>query len=119
MSLVLLVLFVYVGLQLALGVWVSRRVASQQDYLLGGRTLGVGLCTASMFATWFGAETCIGAAGEVYQHGLKAASADPFGYGLCLILFGLFVAGELRARGYVTLADLFGASRHGSSGWWR
>jgi Na+/proline symporter len=108
MSLVLLVLFVYVGLQLALGMWVSRRVASQQDYLLGGRTLGLGLCTASMFATWFGAETCIGAAGEVYQHGLKAVSADPFGYGLCLILFGLFIAGELRERGYVTLADLFG-----------
>jgi Na+/proline symporter len=108
MSLVLLVLFVYVGLQLALGVWVSRRVSSQQDYLLGGRTLGLGLCTASMFATWFGAETCIGAAGEVYQHGLAAVSADPFGYGLCLILFGLFIAGELRARGYVTLADLFG-----------
>jgi Na+/proline symporter len=108
MSLVLLVLFLYVGLQLALGVWVSRRVASQQDYLLGGRTLGLGLCTASMFATWFGAETCIGAAGEVYQHGLGAVSADPFGYGLCLILFGLFIAGELRARGYVTLADLFG-----------
>lgn len=108
MSLVLLVLLVYVGLQLGLGVWVSRRVASQQDYLLGGRTLGLGLCSASMFATWFGAETCIGAAGEVYEHGLQAVSADPFGYGLCLILFGLFVAGELRSRGYVTLADLFG-----------
>lgn len=108
MSLVLALLIVYVGLQLALGVWVSRRVASQQDYLLGGRTLGLGLCTASMFATWFGAETCIGAAGEVYEHGLKAVSADPFGYGFCLILFGLFIAGELRSRGYVTLADLFG-----------
>ncbi|HTV23577.1 MAG TPA: hypothetical protein VMG12_33035 [Polyangiaceae bacterium] len=108
MSILLLVLLVYVGLQLALGVWVSRRVASQQDYLLGGRTLGLGLCTASMFATWFGAETCIGAAGEVYRHGLGAVSADPFGYGVCLILFGLFIAGELRTRGYVTLADLFG-----------
>jgi Na+/proline symporter len=107
MSLVLLVVMAYVGLQLALGLWVSRRVTSQQDYLLGGRSLGLGLCTASMFATWFGAETCVGAAGEVYEHGLGAVSADPFGYGVCLVLFGLFIAGELRKRGYVTLADLF------------
>jgi solute:Na+ symporter, SSS family len=108
MTTVLLVLIVYVGLQLALGVWVSRRVSSQQDYLLGGRSLGLVLCGASMFATWFGAETCVGAAGEVYQHGLGAISADPFGYGVCLILFGLFIAAELRRRGYTTLADLFG-----------
>jgi Na+/proline symporter len=108
MSLVLLVVMVYVGLQLALGMWVSRRVASQRDYLLGGRSLGLTLCTASMFATWFGAETCVGAAGEVYAHGFAAVSADPFGYGVCLILFGLFIAAELRRRGYTTLADLFG-----------
>ena len=108
MTIVLLVLVLYVGLQLALGVWVSRRVSSQQDYLLGGRSLGLVLCGASMFATWFGAETCVGAAGEVYQHGLGAISADPFGYGVCLILFGLFIAAELRRRGYTTLADLFG-----------
>jgi len=108
MTTVLFVLILYVGLQLALGVWVSRRVSSQQDYLLGGRSLGLVLCGASMFATWFGAETCVGAAGEVYQHGLAAVSADPFGYGVCLILFGLFIAAELRRRGYTTLADLFG-----------
>ena len=108
MSNVLFIVLVYVGLQLALGMWVSRRVASQQDYLLGGRSLGLTLCTASMFATWFGAETCIGAAGEVYAHGLGAVSADPFGYGVCLILFGLFIAAELRRRGYTTVADLFG-----------
>lgn len=108
MSTVLCIVLVYVGLQLALGMWVSRRVASQQDYLLGGRSLGLTLCTASMFATWFGAETCIGAAGEVYAHGLSAISADPFGYGVCLILFGLFIAAELRRRGYTTIADLFG-----------
>jgi Na+/proline symporter len=108
MTIVLFVLIGYVGLQLALGVWVSRRVSTQQDYLLGGRSLGLVLCGASMFATWFGAETCVGAAGEVYQHGLGAISADPFGYGVCLILFGSFIAAELRGRGYTTLADLFG-----------
>lgn len=109
MSLVLVLVLAYVGLQLLLGLWVSRRVSSQADYLLGGRSLGLTLCAASMFATWFGAETCIGAAGEVYAHGLAAVSADPFGYGVCLLLFGLFIAGELRRRGYTTIADLFGS----------
>lgn len=108
MSLVLSVVIAYVGLQLAVGLWVSRRVKSQQDYLTAGRSLGLSLCTASMFATWFGAETCVGAAGQVHSEGLGAVSADPFGYGICLIVFGLCIAGELRRRGYTTLADLFG-----------
>ena len=108
MTLVLFVVLAYVGAQLALGFWVSRRVSTQADYVLGGRSLGLCLSAASMFATWFGAETCIGTAGEVYAHGLGAISADPFGYGICLLAFGLCIAAELRRRGYTTLADLFG-----------
>lgn len=108
MTLVLFVVLAYVGAQLALGFWVSRRVSTQSDYVLGGRSLGLCLSAASMFATWFGAETCIGTAGEVYAHGLGAISADPFGYGICLLAFGLCIAAELRRRGYTTLADLFG-----------
>lgn len=97
----------YVGLQILVGFWVSSRIQNDTDYLLGGRSLGLGLATMSLFATWFGAETCVGAAGAVYEGGLAAASADPFGYGLCLLLAGLLLAIPLRSRGYVTLGDLF------------
>ena len=103
----LAVLLGYVALQLLIGVWVSRRVRTEQDYLLAGRSLGPVLVTASIFATWFGAETCVGAAGEVFENGLGAVSSDPYGYGLCLVLMGLFVARPLWQRNVTTLADLF------------
>jgi Na+/proline symporter len=103
----LLALLGYVALQLAMGAWVSRKIRTETDYLVAGRSLGPVMATSSIFATWFGAETCVGAAGEVYEHGLGAISSEPFGYGLTLFLFGLFLASPLYERGLVTLADLF------------
>lgn len=98
---------VYVLVQLAIGLLVSRRIRSEADYLLAGRSLGLGLATFSVFATWFGAETVIGAAGSIYAHGLSGGAADPFGYAACLVLMGLFFAIPLYRRGLTTLGDLF------------
>lgn len=97
----------YVFLQLLVGVWISRRIRTEEDYLLAGRSLGPWLATASIFATWFGAETCVGAASEVYSRGWAGATHDPFGYALCLLLAGVVFARALWRRGLVTLADLF------------
>jgi SSS family solute:Na+ symporter len=99
----------YVLVQILIGAWVSRRVRTEDDYLLGGRRLGPLLVSFSVFATWFGAETCVGAAGEVFAHGLSAVSSDPYGYGLCLLLMGLCAARALWERKVTTLADLFRA----------
>lgn len=112
MSGLLAALIAYVGLQLAIGLWVSRRVATEADYLIAGRRLGPALVTSSMFATWFGAESCIGAAGAVYAFGLAGATADPFGYAGCLLLLGAAFAVPLWRRGLTTLGDLF-AQRFG------
>ena len=107
MSLSLAMLLLYVAVQLGVGVWVSRKIRSEDDYLVAGRSLGPILATSSVFATWFGAETCVGAAGQVYEHGPAAVSADPFGYGLCLLLMGALLAGPLWRKSVITLADLF------------
>lgn len=107
MNTVFLGVLVYVALQLLVGVMVSRRITNEADYLLAGRSFGYGLATFSMFATWFGAETCIGSAGAIYQRGMAGASADPFGYGACLFLMGLIFARPLWRRKLTTLADLF------------
>lgn len=103
----LVFLALYVGAQLAIGLWISRRVQSEADYLVAGRSLGPWMTSAGVFATWFGAEACVGAAGQVYAHGLFAAASDPFGYGIALIVFGLILAAPLFRRGLMTLADLF------------
>ena len=69
MNRVLVGVFAYILLQLIVGVAVSRRARSESEYPIAGRNLGLGLATFSMFATWFGAETCGSAAGKFYQHG--------------------------------------------------
>ena len=74
---------------------------------MAGRSLGPVLTTFTVFATWFGAETCIGAAGAVYESGLMGGAAEPFGYGLCLVLTGLVFAIPLWRLRLTTLADLF------------
>lgn len=100
-------MIIYILLQLLIGIAVSRRITNESDYLLAGRSLGSTLATLSVFATWFGAETCIGAAGSVYERGMVGASVDPFGYALCLVLMGLLFSIPLWRRQLTTLADLF------------
>jgi len=104
---VLIGLGVYVLIQLGIGVWVSRRIKDEDDYLVAGRRLGLPMATFTVFATWFGAETCLGAAGRVYDGGLAGGSAEPFGYALCLVFMGLVFAMTLWRRHYTTIADLF------------
>lgn len=103
----LAVLAVYVLTQLALGLWIARRVATTDDYLVAGRRLGPLLATTSIFATWFGAESCVGAAGSVYHEGIGWHSVEPFAYGLCLCVLGLFFASRIWRTGVTTVADLF------------
>lgn len=101
-------IFVYLALQLLFGLMVSKNIKTQDDYLLAGRQVGPVLGLFSIFATWFGAETCIGAAGGVYEEGLQAVGVDPFGYGLCLLFMGLFLAIPLWKEKITTIADMFG-----------
>lgn len=97
----------YVLAQLVIVFLVARRVHGESDYLLAGRRFGAGMATFTIFATWFGAETCIGAAGAVYEGGLGNSTADPFGYAVCLFLMGAVFAVPLWRRGLTTFADLY------------
>lgn len=110
MNTVILGVAAYVVIQFAIGIWASRRIKAEADYILAGRQLGTTLAAFSVFATWFGAETVLGSGGRVYESGLSGAQGEPFAYGFAIILMGLFLAGPLRRRGLTTIADLF-ASR--------
>ncbi len=96
----------YVLLQFAIGAWVSRRMSSEQDYIIAGRSLGTGLVAFSVFATWFGAEAIQVSAGEIYEKGLAGALVDPFGYGIAVVIVGLVLAAPLWRRNVVTFADM-------------
>lgn len=109
MTPLLLAILAYVALQLAIGFVVSRRIKSEDDYLVAGRSMGPWLATGTIFATWFGAETCLGAAGQAYSEGVSLATAEPFGYGLCIVLMALVFARPLYRLKLTTLADFFRA----------
>lgn len=97
----------YVLLQMAIAMLLSRRIRTEDDYLVAGRRLGPGLATFSIFATWFGAETCIGAAGAVFESGLSATRGDPFGYTLVIVIVAALLAVPLWRARITTIGDLF------------
>lgn len=97
----------YVLGMIGMGTYFARRIKTEEDYFLGGRSLGPGLATFSIFATWFGAETCIGTAGTVYSEGIGSIHADPLGYTICLLVMGIFFARVLWRRKITTIPDLF------------
>lgn len=107
MNIVVLGVIFFVLIQFAVGLWASRKPKNETDFLLAGRRLNPSLAVFTIFATWFGAETCIGAASSIYENGLSGGTADPFGFSLCLLFMGFVFARPLWKRKFITFADLF------------
>jgi SSS family solute:Na+ symporter len=68
----LLIIIVYSAAQIALGVWISRRVRGSSDFFVAGRQLGPGLLFATFLAANIGGGSTIGATGLGYRDGLAA-----------------------------------------------
>lgn len=108
---------VYVFIILAIGYWASRRIKTDRDYIVAGGQLGWMLSIGTIFATWFGAETCMGSSATAFNKGILGVIADPFGAGLCLIISGLFFARYFRKCNYETIVDFF-QERYGRRAAW-
>ena len=104
---VLLALVGYLAIQLAVGAWLAPKIHTESDYLVAGRRLGYPLTIFSIFATWFGAETCIASAGRAYEQGFSFTTAEPFAYGLTLMLTGVIFAVPIWRLKLTTMADFF------------
>lgn len=112
----MLVAFVglYLLLSVAIGLYAARRVKNASDYVTAGRHLPFYVTVATVFATWFGAETVLGISGTFVQDGLSGIVADPFGASFALIFFGLFFARRLYRMNLMTLGDFY-RRRYGRS----
>lgn len=97
----------YLLLSLGIGVYASMRVHTSRDFVVAGRNLPMPVVTATVFATWFGAETVLGTSAVFVQEGLGGVVADPFGASLCLILAGLFFAPLLYRMNLLTIGDFY------------
>ena len=85
----------------------SRRVKKAEDFVLAGRMLPFHLSLSSFFATWFGAETILGASSQFAEKGFRGIIEDPLGASLCLILIGTFFVKYLYPKGYISIGDFF------------
>jgi SSS family solute:Na+ symporter len=68
----LLIIVAYSAVQIALGVWVARRVKGSRDFFVAGRSLGPGLLFATFLAANIGSGSTIGATGLGYRDGMAA-----------------------------------------------
>lgn len=98
---------VYLVLSIAIGMLATLKVHSAKDYVSAGRHLPLSVLTATMFATWFGSESVLGAPPTFLQDGIGGIVADPFGAAFCLMLAGFFYARMLYRRNMVTIGDFF------------
>lgn len=97
----------YLVLSVGIGLWAALKVKTTRDFAVAGRHLSFPIVTATVFATWFGAETVLGLSATFLKEGLKATASDPFGASMCLILAGLFFARPLYRLNLLTIGDFF------------
>ncbi|MFN0164760.1 MAG: sodium:solute symporter family protein, partial [Burkholderiales bacterium] len=90
-----------------IGLYAATRVHTAKDFAVAGRSLPLPVVTATVFATWFGAETVLGVSATFVKDGMGAVVADPFGASMCLILAGLFFAPKLYRMGLLTIGDYY------------
>ena len=99
----------YLLVSVGIGLYASTRVHNSRDFVVAGRHLPLPVVTATVFATWFGAETVLGVSATFVQEGLGGVVADPFGASMCLILAGLFFAPLLYRMNLLTIGDYYRA----------
>ncbi|KAA6440938.1 sodium:solute symporter [Dyadobacter flavalbus] len=97
----------YLVLNLAIGLWASRKIKTTNDFVLAGRRLPLILAASATFATWFGSETIMGAPTEFLENGVLGIIEDPFGAALCLFLVGIFFARRFYSMNIITFCDFF------------
>lgn len=104
-----LVFFVvlYLAFTISVGLYAARKVSSSKDYLVAGRSLPLYINMATVFATWFGAETVLSVSATFAKDGLGGVPADPFGATACLIFVALFFARAFYKMDLLTLGDFY------------
>jgi SSS family transporter len=97
----------YLLVTIAIGLWAARRVHNSKDYVVAGRSLPLYMNTATVFATWFGAESVLSVSVEFSKSGLGGIIADPFGSSVCLVIVALLFARAFYRMDLLTIGDFY------------
>src|SRR5262249_4907268 len=104
----------YLLVTIAIGLWAAMRVHNSRDYVVAGRSLPLYMNTATVFATWFGAESVLPVSVEFSKSGLGGIIADPFGSSMCLVIVALLFARAFYRMDLLTIGDFY-RKRYGRS----
>jgi len=104
----------YLLVTIAIGLWAAQRVHDSRDYIVAGRSLPLYMNTATVFATWFGAESVLSVSVEFSKSGLSGIVADPFGSSMCLVIVALLFARAFYRMDLLTIGDFY-RKRYGRS----
>ena len=105
---------IYLLLTIGIGLLAARRVHGAKDYLVAGRSLPLYMNVATVFATWFGAETVLSVSATFASGGLHAIPGDPFGATVCLVLAALLFSKLFYRLNLLTIGDFYKV-RYGKS----
>ena len=97
----------YLMVTISIGLLAARRVHSARDYVVAGRSLPLYMNVATVFATWFGAETVLAVSATFAKDGLSGIPGDPFGASVCLVLAGLMFARLFYRMNLLTIGDFY------------
>jgi SSS family solute:Na+ symporter/sodium/proline symporter len=104
MSLLVVVVFIYPAILIAVSLWRSRGVRSHEDFAVAGRSVPVALLVGTLVCTWIGSGSLFGGAGLAYRSGI-AELWFSFGGWVGLIAV-YFLAGRVRQIAQYTVPDL-------------
>ncbi len=92
----------------------SKRVSNSEDFIVAGRSVPLPLIVGTLFATFWGGGTIIGATGMAYQDGIFGVIEDPFAAGLSLVIIGLLFVRILRRLNIRSVGEIY-AQRFGKT----
>ena len=98
---------IYLLVTVAIGLWAAKKVSNSKDFLVAGRSLPLYMTMATVFATWFGAETVLSVSATFTRDGLGGIVADPFGSSFCLVFVALFFARAFYRMDLLTIGDFY------------
>ena len=104
---ILLYLFTLIGI----GLYKAKKIKTQSDFAVAGRSLTPWVLVGTMLATWMGTGSILGNAGKTYETGL-AALILPLGSVLGIIILTQ-IAGKVRDYEKFTVPEILG-DRFGS-----
>jgi len=98
---------VYLLVTIGIGLFAARWVSNSKDYVVAGRSLPLYMSAATVFATWFGAETVLSVSATFTRDGLGGIIADPFGASFCLLFVAIFFARAFYRMDLLTIGDFY------------